>query len=200
MICIGGITVTGRKTNFRSQATHPLGAILFIAMAVASIAGQQPSGQASGGQQQAAPAVATDAAPVLEFVFEEVVTVDKTVNVGDTPLGHRMYVPITGGTVSGPKFKGKVLPGGWDWQLQLPSGCGSLAANYMLQADDGIIVNVSNKGFFCGGLGGKSLWSPTFEAPIGPYSWMNSGVFVDVLSVAGTPDHPAVRIRFYQVK
>jgi hypothetical protein len=139
-------------------------------------------------------------APRLEFVFEEVVTVDKAVEVGNTPMGHRAYVPITGGTVSGPKFKGKVLPGGWDWQLQMASGCGSLSANYMIQADDGTIINVSNKGFFCGELGARSFWSPKFEAPTGPYNWLNVGTFVDVLSVEGSPDHPAVRIRFYQVK
>jgi hypothetical protein len=184
-----------RKTKFRSLAGHSILTALFVSSTVASIAGQQPSAQAA----PATPS-ATDAAPTLEFVFEEVVTLDKAVNVGDTPLGHRGYIPITGGTVTGPKFNGKVLPGGWDWQLHLANGCGSLAANYMIQADDGTIVNVSNKGFFCAGSGGKSLWSPTFEAPIGPYGWLNSGVFVDVLSIAGSPEHPAVRIRFYQAK
>ena len=187
--------MTGRKSFFGNVVVPSIFVALFLASTVASVAGQESAPQTA----PATPA-ATDAAPTLEFIFEELVSVDKSVNVGDTPLGHRMYVPITGGTVTGPKFKGKVLPGGWDWQLQLPTGCGSLAANYMLQADDGTIVNVSNKGFFCGALGGKSIWSPTFEAPIGPYGWLNNGVFVDVLSIAGTPEHPAVRIRFYQVK
>ncbi len=198
--------MTGRKTNFRSVTVCSILSVLFMASTVASIAAQPLAAQTAAGQQPAAQttpatAAAADAAPTLEFVFEEVVTLDKAVNVGDTPLGHRMYIPITGGTVTGPKFNGKVLPGGWDWQLHLANGCGSLAANYMIQADDGTIVNVSNKGFFCAGAGGgKSLWSPTFEAPIGPYGWLNSGVFVDVLSIGGSPDHPAVRIRFYQAK
>lgn len=179
-----------RQIHFRSAVAGAIVAAMFFSMSFARASAQTaPSTTAEA-----------DAAPRLEFVFEEIVSVDKTVNVGDTPLGHRMYVPITGGTVSGPKFKGKVLPGGWDWQLQMPSGCGSLAANYMIQADDGTIVNVSNKGFFCGGLGAKSYWSPTFEAPLGRYSWMNEGTFVDVLTVVGSPEHPAVRIRFYQVK
>jgi hypothetical protein len=165
-------------------------AALFLAAALASAAAQAPAGSTP----------TADQAPRLEFVFEELVTLDKAVVVGDTPFGHRQYIPITGGTVTGPKFNGKVLPGGWDWQLFLPNGCGSLAANYMLQADDGTIVNVSNKGVFCGAASGKSIWSPVFEAPRGAYDWMTTGTFIDVLSMAGTPDHPAVRIRFYQVK
>jgi len=182
--------VTRRKIQFLGTVLHPTLAALFLASTVALLGAQTPP----------ASSPAADAPPRLEFVFEELVTLDKAVDVGETPFGHRMYIPITGGTVSGPNFKGKVLPGGWDWQLHLPNGCGSLAANYMLQADDGTIVSVSNKGLFCGALGTKSFWSPTFEAPTGTYSWLNVGTFVDVLSLAGTPDHPAVRIRFYQVK
>ena len=109
--------MTGRKTNFRSVTVCSILPVLFLASTVASIAAQPLAAQTAAGQQPAAQttpatAAAADAAPTLEFVFEEVVTLDKAVNVGDTPLGHRMYIPITGGTVTGPKFNGKVLPGG----------------------------------------------------------------------------------------
>jgi len=141
-----------------------------------------------------------DAAPKLEFAFEETVTLDKSVTVGDTAYGHRQFVPITGGSVSGPKLKGKVLRGGWDWQLQLPNGCMSISADYKLQAEDGTIVYVSNKGMLCGGDGGKAFTRPVFEAPKGAYDWLTTGTFVGVLSGAGDADHPAVRITFYQAK
>jgi uncharacterized protein DUF3237 len=151
-------------------------------------------------QMPAGTEVSAPPTPKLEFVFEEFVTLGKAVTVGDTPFGNRTYIPITGGTVTGPKFNGKILPGGWDWQLHLPNGCASLAANYMIQANDGTIVNVSNKGVLCGPPRASSYWTPTFEAPNGPYDWMTGGTFIDVLTVAGTPEQPAVRIRFYQVK
>jgi hypothetical protein len=149
-------------------------------------------------QSTSGSAAAPDATPKLEFAFEEVVTLDKAVTVGDTAFGHRQYIPITGGSVTGPKLKGKVLPGGWDWQLQLANGCSSLSAEYRLQAEDGTIVYVSNKGMLCGG--GKVFTRPVFEAPKGACEWLTEGTFVGVLSVVGDADHPAVRITFYQAK
>jgi hypothetical protein len=141
-----------------------------------------------------------DSAPKLELAFEETVTLDKSVTVGDTVYGHRQFVPITGGIVSGPRLKGKVLPGGWDWQLQLPNGCMSLSADYKLQAEDGIIIYVSNKGMLCGGDKGRAFTRPVFEAPKGSYDWLTTGTFIGVLSLAGDANHPAVRISFYQAK
>jgi len=143
-------------------------------------------------------APAPDAAPKLELAFEEVVTHDIAVVVCDAAFGHRQYIPITGGAVTGPRLKGKVLPGGWDWQLQLANGCTSISAEYKLQAEDGAIVYVSNKGMFC--PGGKAFTRPVFEAPKGTLEWLTEGTFVGVLTGAGDADHPAVRIAFYQAK
>ncbi len=133
--------------------------------------------------------------PKLEFVFEELVTLGRSVSVGDTPFGARNFITITGGTVAGPKFKGKVLPGGWDYQLHLPNGCGTISADYFLQADDGTVINVVNKALSCPN-GGRMYTKPVFEAPKGPYEWLNSAVFVGTLEMGAG----GVRIRFYQVK
>jgi hypothetical protein len=152
--------------------------------------------------QAAAPPLGTvpseSATPKLEFVFEESVTLGGNTTAGETPFGGRNFITITGGTVTGPKLKGKVVPGGWDWQLHLPNGCGTLSADYFLQAEDGTMINVLNKAMFCpGGPAGKPLFTrPVFEAPKGAYEWLNSGVFVGTLEVGGG----GVRIRFYQVK
>ncbi len=136
------------------------------------------------------------AVPKLEFVFEELVTLGRSVSVGDTPFGSRNFITITGGEVAGPKFKGKVVSGGWDYQLHLPNGCGTISADYFLQADDGAMINVVNKAMTCPGGPRRLFTRPVFEAPKGPHDWLNSGVFVGTLDVGPG----GVRIRFYQVK
>lgn len=149
---------------------------------------------------QSAPSEA-EAPPTLEFIFEENVTLAPSIHVGDTPRGTRNIVPITGGTFTGPNIHGKILPGGWDWQLAEPGGCFSLDANYMIQTDDGAVINVMNQGVSCPDPSGKQsrlLTSPKFEAPNGPYKWLNGGAYVGTLALETIDGKPAVRIRFYK--
>jgi len=71
-----------------------------------------------------------EAVPRVEFAFEERVTLAPAVVLGDTALGWRQYIPITGGTVAGPKLKGRVVPGGFDFQLTYAaSHCTQLSAD-----------------------------------------------------------------------
>jgi hypothetical protein len=49
--------------------------------------------------------------PSLEFVFEVVATLEKPLIFGQTGIGERRIIGITGGTVKGPKLNGIVLPG-----------------------------------------------------------------------------------------
>ena len=154
-----------------------------------------------------------EAFPHAEFVFEERVTLAPATVLGDTDLGHRQYIPITGGTIAGPKLKGEVIPGGWDFQLRYAGGCGTLSADYFLRAEDGTVIHILNQAFNCGmgGPGGERSWfRPTFEAPKGSaYEWLTRGTFVASLELeppakpppAGTaPTLAAIRIKFYQIK
>jgi len=139
--------------------------------------------------------------PRMEFVFEEIVTLASAVHPGATPYGERNIIPITGGTFSGPKIKGKVLPGGWDWQLTTKTGCFRIQADYMIQTDDGAIINVVNKGTSCKTAtekAGRLLTVPVFEAPMGPHEWLNGGAYVGTLDGTTVDGKPAVRIRFYR--
>ena len=139
-----------------------------------------------------------DAVPRVEFAFEERVTLDPAVVLGNTALGHRQYIPITGGTVAGPKLKGHVLPGGHDFQLTYSaSDCTQLSADYFLKADDGTVIHVFNEGLACPG-GQRNLFRPRLEAPKGAHEWLTHATFVATLEVE--PSGKAVRIRFYQVK
>ena len=142
-----------------------------------------------------------NAIPVIEFAFEERVMIDQAVPLGDTAFGHRQYIPITGGTVAGPKLKGTVVPGGWDFQLTYSaSNCTQLSADYFLKADDGTVIHVLNEGLVCPEAP-RAIFQPKLEAPKGAYGWMTQATFVATLELEGTPPKvEAVRIRFYQVK
>ena len=155
----------------------------------------------------AAPASATEAdVPKLQFAFEEIVALGTSIPVGQTALGGRNIVPITGGTFAGPGrdgegIKGTIIPGGWDWQLARADGCLEIKADYMLRTDDGVVINVVNKGVACRDADGKGIPSrtqPVFEAPLGKYQWLGQSGFIGTLDLAGTPEKPAVRIRFYR--
>ena len=57
------------------------------------------------------------APPGLVFAFELRAQVAPPLVVGEIAAGTRRIVQITGGTFEGPGFKGRVLPGGADWQI-----------------------------------------------------------------------------------
>jgi hypothetical protein len=138
------------------------------------------------------------------------VTLAPAVVLGDTPFGHRQYIAITGGSIAGPKFKGEVVPGGWDYQLALSNDCSTLSADYFIRAADGTLIHVLNEGMFCApGPAGtpRSYFRPRFEAPKGTYDWLTRGTFIASLEVeppaapaaAARPTLNAIRLKFYQV-
>jgi len=138
--------------------------------------------------------------PRVRFAFEERVTLSPTVEFGETAFGQRRYIPITGGSVAGPRLNGQVVPGGWDFQLTYKaSDCTQLSADYFLKADDGTLIHVFNEGLVCPG-GGQAIFRPKLEAPKGKHEWMTHTTFVATLELEGTPPKvEAVRIRFYEV-
>ena len=65
---------------------------------------------------------------------------------GRTPYGERRVINILGGTVSGPKLKGRILPGGADWQIVRPDGAADIFARYTVQIEGGGLVLVTSAG------------------------------------------------------
>ena len=78
------------------------------------------------------------------MIFAASVSVGPPLDCGDVGKGMRRIVPITGGEFSGPDIRGKVLPGGADWQILRGDGVSELEARYTLQTDDGALINVRN--------------------------------------------------------
>ena len=139
------------------------------------------------------------------------VTLEPIRDLGDTPLGRRRIIGITGGSFSGPKLAGKVLAGGADWQLIRSDGSAYLDARYTLQTDDGALIYVNNKGYRHGPKDvierlarGEDVdpaqyymrATPWFETSAEKYAWLNRTICV----ATGARRAAAVELDFFEVK
>jgi hypothetical protein len=192
--------------NVRMPRLHAAAGSLVAVLMVLPCAGAQPPGPVL----PLGTAPPAEAMPRVEFAFEARVTLSPATVVGDTGIGHRQYIPITGGTVAGPKFTGQVIPGGWDYQLRTGGGCGTISADYFWRAEDGTVIHILNEGLMCPGAApGERTWlHPRFEAPKGPHEWLTRASFVASLEPdrpagppqPGAPVLGAIRIKFYQIR
>ncbi|MGU3291819.1 DUF3237 domain-containing protein [Williamsia sp. M5A3_1d] len=89
-------------------------------------------------------------APALEFVAHLSIDVGSPIDLGDLPHGHRRVVPILGGTVFGPRLRGRVLPVGADHQHLRSERVTELDARYVLETEDGARISVHNVGLRVG--------------------------------------------------
>jgi hypothetical protein len=139
------------------------------------------------------------------------VTLEPIRDLGDTPLGRRRIIGITGGSFSGARLSGRVLPGGADWQLIRADGVAFLDARYTLETADGALIYVSNRGYRHGPAEvvarlarGEDVdpalyymrTTPWFETAAPAYAWLNRIV------CAGTGARRADRVEldFFEVK
>lgn len=141
------------------------------------------------------------AAPSTHEVLTLVVTLENTVEIGDSDSGIRRYVPITGGYFKGKTMSGTVLPGGADWQLQRTDGVLEIDALYSIKTDDGQTIIIHNSGLASNdALVGKYPYirtTPQFKAPKGQYDWLNKRVFTG--TITPIEGKHAVIIRVFQV-
>lgn len=149
--------------------------------------------------------------PKLEHVCDLAVTIAAPVEVGHTPAGLRRMIPITGGTVTGPRLNGKVLAGGADFQLILDGGTQAhLDARYVIELDDGSRVFVQNTALRVASLensqrimNGQPVnpeeiyfrCQPKLEATTPAWAWLSESQFIGTGRRA--PD--GVYLSFYRV-
>jgi hypothetical protein len=135
------------------------------------------------------------------------------INTMDSPAG-RGYTSVGGGDIWGPRLQGRVLPhSGADYYKT------TFTTYYMLQAGDGALIFIHNRGTMRRFAGqyepGKPLlpappppasqegvWTrfratPVFSAPLGPHDWMNRTVFVASSQRQANPDHTV--FNYYEV-
>lgn len=131
-------------------------------------------------------------------------------DLGAMPHGHRRIVPILRGSVRGSRLTGEIVPGGADWQHVRGDGAVELVARYSIRTGDGAEIAVTNRGLrraspeVMARLSRGEAVDPAlvycrtalaFEAPTGPYEWLNRSVFV--CSAVRLPDK--VQIAVFEV-
>jgi hypothetical protein len=145
--------------------------------------------------------------PKLTFAFEARITLAPPIEQGTVDGKRKRFIPITGGTIKGPKLNGVVLPGGGDWQSIHPDGLTEISARYSLKADDGTIIAINNPGVRVASAdvitrlsAGEDVdpamyyfrTTPAFEVQAGKYSWLRRSVFV--ARGIRKPDHVIVEV------
>ncbi len=137
-------------------------------------------------------------APQMEFAFTISITLSKPYWVTPPARGDmRAAIYAAEGVIEGPLLNGRVVPmSGGDFPLTRPNGVIDFDARYLLEADDGAVIYMENRGF----RWAKSpeiaermrrnepvdhddyymRVTPRFDVPEGPHSWMAQHVFLGV--------------------
>ncbi len=144
--------------------------------------------------------------PGLEFFADLSVQVDRPQEVGQVPGGLRRMVPILGGEVQGEGWRGKVLPGGADFQWIVGQTVAHLDARYIIETDGGDRIFVQNRAVRAASaevtaklLRGEPVdpsqvyfrCSPSFETASPALGWINERIFVG--TGARHPDQVVLR-------
>ena len=147
----------------------------------------------------------------LSLLMHVEVTLEPVRDLGDTPLGRRRIIGITGGKFAGPRLSGRILPGGADWQVIRSDGVAYLDARYTLETSDGALIYVNNKGYRHGPKDvlerlarGEAVdpalyymrATPWFETSAPAYAWLNRTICV----ATGARRAAAVELDFFEVK
>lgn len=150
--------------------------------------------------------------PQLAFSFEARVDIGPTEHVGQAGGAGLGFIPITGGSVSGPRLSGTVLAGGGDWAVTRAGVAMDLDARYLIRADDGSLIDVVNRGFWVASAEveaavdrGETVdpsqyyfrTQPTFRTDAAQHAWLTRTVFVGI--AFDDNDLQQIRIRFFEV-
>jgi muconolactone delta-isomerase len=134
--------------------------------------------------------------PRLTPVYRLEATLGQPLELGDSKLGHRRIVPLTGGAFTGPDMSGTLVPGASaDWQTVLPDGTALGEIRYTLRTTGGDLLYVQSRGIRHGSadvlarLGrGEDVdpgeytfrTSTQIETTAAALDWLNKGIFIGV--------------------
>ena len=147
----------------------------------------------------------------LRALLKAEITLGEPLELGETPLGRRRIINITGGRFSGARLSGRVLAGGADWQVMRADGVADLDARYTLETEDGALIYVRNRGYRHGPpeiikklAAGEPVdanlyymrTTPSFETGDPRYAWLNRMVCV----ATGARRPAAVELEIFEVE
>jgi hypothetical protein len=147
----------------------------------------------------------------LQPLLKADITLAAPQELGESPLGRRRIINITGGTFRGERLSGKVLPGGADWQVIRADGVADLDARYTLETSDGALIYVHNHGYRHGPAdvlkklaAGEDVdpalyymrTTPLFETGDARYAWLNRLICVGT----GARRKSSVHLEIFEVK
>jgi hypothetical protein len=132
-----------------------------------------------------------DFQPLLDYAFTIGIELTGARWIKPTSIGMtRAAVYAGSGTIEGPMLRGKVIP------LVRADGVIDFDARYLLEAEDGAVIYLQNRGYRWAktpeaaekmnrneAVGRDEYYmrvSPKFDAPDGPHAWLNKHVFVGV--------------------
>ena len=134
--------------------------------------------------------------PRLTLVFHLEATLGESLDLGAVAQGRRRIVPLTGGSFTGPRLEGQLLPGASaDWQIVDGVGTAFGDIRYTLQTTGGEFLYVQSRSVRTGApevlmrLGQGEDVDPheyTFravthiETASTDLAWLNTGVFISV--------------------
>jgi hypothetical protein len=142
--------------------------------------------------------------------LEHIADLDVEVDAPTIISASRRVIGIKGGVVTGPKLRGKILPGGADFQIIRSDQTIDLEARYVIQAESGALIYVENRGFRHGPPEAIERLQrgeyvdpaliyfrcvPRFETADPSLHWLTNHVFVG--AAARFPDR--VKLSFYRL-
>ena len=147
------------------------------------------------------------ATPQLQFFADLSVQVDQPQEVGRVFNAQRRVIPILGGEVTGDGWRGRILPGGADFQLIASDTVAQLDARYVVETDAGDRIFVMNRALRSAPadvtaklIRGEPVdpalvyfrCVPVFETGSKAFAWINERIFVG--TGVRHPDRVEIRV------
>ena len=136
------------------------------------------------------------AAPSMAYVFTIDVALQPPIVLTESPRGRRVYIPIVGGTVRGPRIRAEIIPGGGDRAVERAGDVMDIHANYLVRTTttlssrsttEGTGVSVPDRSPYF-------VTAPVFATDDDRYRWLTRGVF---LGMAHEVDETRIVIDVY---